>query len=139
MSYVILFLLLALIIIIDIKHKYVYEGMSLLGALLALHYQYFQGNVLDALIGIDAGIMVVFAMNNLMGHKIGGGDAKTLAMVGAFLGYLPVLFITFIAHTLCDIYRKVKRNYTTLPYTPFIGVATLMVVIFLIGMRMYGS
>jgi len=133
MNFTILFLLLGIIIIVDIRHKYVYEGMSLLGVLVALHYQYFQGNILEAIIGIDAGLLIVFVLNILTGKKIGGGDAKTLAMIGAFLGYMPVLFIAFIAHVLCDIYRKVKRNYTTLPYTPFIGVATLLVSICLIG------
>ena len=124
----ILFAILIIASIIDIKYKVIYEGVTLLGILLAFNYHLFCGDVFLSIMGVNTGIVIVWVMNCLKWHNVGGGDAKLMATVGAFLGWIPVVFVAFGAWILCRIFRIFHRQ-RAVPYAPFIGIATLLVVL----------
>ena len=91
-----------------------------------LHYQYYAGNVWRALLGIDMGIGIIWIMNCLKRrNEFGGGDAKLLSLIGAVIGW-KVIFIFLIAFFLLLGFRKITKNYKTLPFAPFITFGTLL-------------
>jgi leader peptidase (prepilin peptidase)/N-methyltransferase len=65
-------------------------------------------------------------------EAMGFGDATLMAMIGAFLGWQPTLFIFFIAPfagLVLGIFRGIFRLGREMPYGPFLCLATVVVVV----------
>lgn len=95
------------------------DGISLLGILIALHLQYNDGNILQALLGIDMGIGVMWIMNCLKLQRVGGGDAKLMALIGVFTNWQVALCTALIA-LLIYLPFKYRLKQKTVAYSPYI-------------------
>ena len=58
-------------------------------------------------------------------NKLGGGDVKLMAMLGAFLGY-KALFVFAISFLLSKSYRKIKKYKFSLAFAPFVYFTSLL-------------
>lgn len=114
--------------VIDIKYKVIYDGITLLGCLIILHYQFLQGDIKQCLLGIDTGILIVWIMNLVKLNRLGGGDTKLMALVGAALGWKAIIVIAPLAWLICKVCRIWNKE-KSIAYAPFISTATLMVVL----------
>jgi leader peptidase (prepilin peptidase)/N-methyltransferase len=114
----------------------VYAGI-ITGLMLTLFYKF---SFIGSIAGIIVGFLLLFVPNILYKFfsnrdGIGGGDMKLLAMVGAFLGYKPLVFVLIVSSFLGAIIGLViviiKRNRNfPLPFAPFIVFATFIVIFF---------
>ena len=63
---------------------------------------------------------------------MGGGDVKFLAMIGAFVGWVDVVFIFFLAPffgAVVGIIMKLKYKAEVIPYGPYLSLASLVVIV----------
>jgi len=123
----IVFLIIFLLIIcyIDVETKVIGDGMTLLGILVALNYQLFFGNIHASIMGLTAGVWIVWIMNLWKIRNLGGGDAKLMAMIGAFTSWPIVIITATIASILFDPYKK-KRKERSIAYAPFITMSFII-------------
>jgi len=124
-----LILFLILITILDCKTKIIPDGLSLLGIIAILHYQYYAGNIWQALLGIDMGIGIVWIMNCLRLNSLGGGDAKLMALIGSVMGWQVILAVALLAWVIFLPF-KYKLKQKKVAYSPFIFVAFIISLIF---------
>jgi len=85
--------------------------------------------------GVLAGggcMYLVGLLGNLLGKKecIGGGDLKLLAAIGAFVGWRLVLAVFFVAPLILIFLPIFKGRSKTMPYAPYLALATLVVLLF---------
>ena len=121
-----LIIFLFLITLVDYETRTIPDGLSLLGILLVLHYQSYTGGIGPALLGIDAGIGVVWAMNSLKLTGLGGGDAKTMALIGACFGWQAAVMTALFAW-LIYLPFKYRIKQRTVAYSPYILAGFFMV------------
>ncbi|RPI74836.1 MAG: prepilin peptidase [Desulfobacteraceae bacterium] len=131
---------LLLISFIDLQHKIIPDILSVPGALLGLVLAVFkiipQVTWLDSLIGMAGGagffLLVAFLFKWL--RKIDGmgmGDVKLLAMIGAWMGWRPLLFVVLIASlsgTLIGggtLLLSRKKMDEKIPFGPFLVIGAL--------------
>ena len=86
-----------------------------------------------------AGILLAIGMTYKLVRKIEGmglGDVKMMAMLGAVMGWEPVMFILIIASTagaLVGVLIALRSNggmQTALPFGVFLGIAALVMLFF---------
>jgi len=93
--------------------------------------------LLDSVLGIVIGggslLLVAEVISRLKKTEaLGGGDIKLTAMLGAFLGWKPILFIYFFSSILALIYiggtflLPGKRGQTVIPFGPFLSMAGML-------------
>ncbi|MCK4518967.1 MAG: prepilin peptidase [Candidatus Omnitrophica bacterium] len=90
----------------------------------------------SSLLGILAGggsIYLIGVLGNIIFRKesMGAGDVKLMAMMGAFLGLIPMIFIFFIAPVfgaIVGIIVKIKTKEDIIPYGPFLSLAAFVVI-----------
>ena len=110
--------------------------VGLLGAALILPI-----SVVDSLMGIlvGGGILWFLAWISpyVFGKEgMGGGDIKLMAMVGAFLGWQPVLLAIMIGSLLGSlvggglIVTGVRRREQYIPFGPFLAIGSLLALLF---------
>lgn len=91
----------------------------------------------DSLLGILLGggslLLVAEVVSRLKKtDALGGGDIKLTALLGAFLGWKPILFIYFFSSVLALIYiagtflLPGKRGQTVIPFGPFLSTAGML-------------
>lgn len=91
-------------------------------------------SVSDSFLGILIGggsLYITGVLGALVFRKeaMGGGDVKLLAMVGAFWGWKLTLFAFFLAPCLAiipGICQLIRRKEHTIPYGPFLALASLI-------------
>ena len=120
---------LMLISVLDCKTKEITDGLSLLGIILALNFQLSNGDIKLAIVGINAGILIVWLMNCLRFTRLGGGDAKLMAFIGACLGWKVVLLTALLAFVIFGLSKNRLRNkgISQVAYSPFISGGLIIV------------
>jgi leader peptidase (prepilin peptidase) / N-methyltransferase len=141
--YAILFSALLVVSYIDLDHQIIPDvitlpgmGLGVLAAVTVLPI-----GLLDSMLGLLLGGGVLFALAwispYLFGKEgMGGGDIKLLAMIGAFLGWKPVLLTMLIAAIIGSIVGvtliacKVLRRDQYLPFGPFLALGAIVSMFF---------
>ncbi|NMA60692.1 MAG: prepilin peptidase, partial [Firmicutes bacterium] len=88
----------------------------------------FWSSVLGALVGFSVMFIIVLISRGGMGM----GDAKLMAMIGAFLGWKNVFFVLFWASVLGSIggilflYFTKQDRKTPIPFGPFLAASALL-------------
>lgn len=113
----------------DLKNKVVLDGVTLVGMLLALNTQLLIGDIHACVWGITAGIGAVWAGNLVGIHRLGGGDAKLLALIGSFLGWQIALLTWALSVLAFNIWFHRAERQQLEPYAPFITAGYLIGVI----------
>lgn len=126
--------LLVAITAIDLDHQIIPDVISLPGIVVGLGLSVVTGQPrwTDALIGALVGGGVFFAIIVASGGGMGGGDMKLGAMLGAFLGWQPLLVSILIAVlaggivaiVLLALRRKGRKD--AVPFGPFLALGGLV-------------
>ena len=131
------------IIWIDIHHQIIPDVISKPGIIIGFCFSFISPivNWQDSLIGLVTGwaifFTISFAYRLIRGQEgLGGGDAKLLALLGAFLGWQSLLFIIFtssftgsIAGLIAMPIQK-KGGSTRIPFGPFLALSGLSYLFF---------
>lgn len=125
----VIFISLGIIItFIDLDLQIIPDVISLPGVVIGLLLAFLSGrpSITDALIGAFGGAAVLFLVAFLSRGGMGGGDAKLLAMIGAFLGWqgaAAALMIGAFAGAITGlllIALKVIKRRDPVPFGPFL-------------------
>lgn len=87
---------------------------------------------LGILLGGGSLLLLAEIMSRLLKKDaMGGGDIKLTAMLGAFLGFKPLIFIFFISSVLALIYALTSRLFIksedkTIPFGPFLSMGGMI-------------
>jgi len=145
-EFIIYFLLTASLIVvtfIDFDHQIIPDEISLPGIVLGFLASFFlqEPGWLSSLLGIVVGwgslALVFYAYLWLTGREgMGGGDAKLLAMLGAFLGLKAVPFIIFssslvgsvVGLTIMALQRK--GRHLAIPFGPYLALGALLYIFY---------
>lgn len=120
-------LILLAIAAVDVKTKTISDGVTLIGILVALNVQAYYGDLKACVAGLTCGVLAMFSLNLLKVQKVGGGDAKLMAFIGAVFGW-QVCLLTALMALVCDnMYRTIFEKRGLLPYAPAIVVAFILV------------
>lgn len=136
-SNMILTSILLVISIIDIKIKIIPNKLLILGIGIGIIMIFFNDNIsiISALLGcvICGGLIGIISI--VTKGSIGLGDAKLLACVGIWFGLQTTLGIMLISTILSGLvglilltFKRVNRK-TTMPFAPYIFVATIFVMV----------
>lgn len=124
MSDVVLFFILVLTAILDIKNKKIPNILLAIMLCLAIITS---KNLLSGLMGV-----MLIALPMMYFHKsggIGGGDIKLIAVIGLYLGYKGLLIMFLISLFLCFSYANLKQK-RSLPLTPFFCLGFIITKLF---------
>lgn len=125
-----LVLYLAIICYIDVKTKTIGDGFTLLGILVALNQQLFYGDIEASVLGITAGVGIVWIMNIARLKNLGGGDAKLVAMIGAFTDWKVAVSTALVAAIIFLPFSYGPRA-KRVAYAPYITVAFILVILWI--------
>ena len=92
----------------------------------------FLSSILGAVVG-GGSIYLIGVLGKMAFKKeaMGGGDVKLMSMIGAFLGWKLGLLVFFVAPffgAFVGIILKLKYKIETIPYGPYISLATIIVI-----------
>jgi len=129
----IFFLFIALLFIsyVDIKTKVIKDGITLFGILIALNWHLFIGNITVAVLGMTAGVGIAWGMELFKLNRLGGGDVKLLALIGACMGW-QVAVSTAITAFIIFLPVKYRSKQKKVAYAPFITMSFVLVNLWLI-------
>lgn len=141
-AYGIMFLFCAALVVItfiDFDHQIIPDELSLPGIVLGFFCSFFLPghSWLSSLLGIVAGwgslALVFYGYLWLTGREgMGGGDAKLLAMMGAFLGLPAVPFIIFASSLVGTVAGlsimavKRKDRHLAIPFGPYLALGAVL-------------
>ena len=121
--------ILLIIAFVDFKRHIIYNSTTLVGISVGILLNWKLG-LIGALTGLVS-LYLIGILGQFIFHSetLGGGDVKLLAMLGAFLGWKPVLLVFFIAPIfgimLGSIIKKDK-----IPYGVAIVLAAITVILY---------
>jgi len=134
---------LVVIAFIDLHHRIIPNIISLPGILIGIILSFFLPNInpLDSILGIliGGGSLYFIAEIYRILRKIEGmgmGDVKLLAMIGAFMGWEPLLYIILISSFsgaiigILFISIKGKNWQYQIPFGTFLAFATIIQILF---------
>lgn len=128
------FSLLLVLALIDLKHKLLPNVLTLPGIVLGLFFTLLGWNLpfWSSVLGASVGFVLMFAIALISQGGMGMGDAKLMAMIGAFLGWQKVFFVLFWASVLGSIggilylYLTKQDKRTPIPFGPFLAAVALL-------------
>ena len=142
-AYALLFSVLLVISAIDFSHQIIPDRITLPGIVLGLLFAstILPIGLLDSVLGILVGGSILWALAwaspYLFGREgMGGGDIKLLAMIGAFLGWKPVLLTIMVGALVGSVVGlglialKVMRRDQYLPFGPFLALGAVVSLFF---------
>jgi leader peptidase (prepilin peptidase)/N-methyltransferase len=135
---------LVVITFIDIDHRIIPDTISLSGipaGFLLASFLLPSMNYKTSLAGILAGggsLLAVAWIYSLITKKegMGGGDIKLLAMIGAFTGWIGVLFTIFVASAtgtvagIAVMLKTRKDMKLAVPFGPFLSIGAILYIFF---------
>lgn len=141
--YIILACILICITFIDYDHKIIPDELILLGFVFGLLYKLtlylfmkepigFMNTILGFSLG--GGLFLLIAILSKGG--MGGGDIKLMAMLGFWLGWRHIIFISFLSFIIGSIISigllltKVKTRKDAIPFGPFITLSTFVSILY---------
>lgn len=120
---ILLILVLIYVSSIDIETRIIPDGITLIGILVALNYQLYCGNIEVSIMGMTAGVLIIWVLNILKVNNLGGGDAKLMSLIGACTSWQIVLGTALIANLVSMPHRDkelmLQKPYA---YAPFITI-----------------
>jgi leader peptidase (prepilin peptidase)/N-methyltransferase len=132
---------------IDLEHRLIPDAITIPGMVIGLLISFLFPSILgeikpvngllDSLAGLIIGGGSIYAMavlGKLIFKKeaMGGGDVKLMAMIGAFVGWKLILLVFFLAPffgAVVGIVVKIREKKDTIPYGPYISIATIIAVL----------
>ena len=138
-KYLILFSILLIIFFIDANHLIIPDVLSIPLVFIGLAFSFLPNmdiSIFDSFVGAFSGFIFFYSVAYFY-YKItkkegmGGGDIKLIAAIGAFVGWIGVLF-TIIASSILFILFFVimqKKKESQIPYGPFLVLGTLLYII----------
>lgn len=145
-SYLIYFALVAALVVItfiDLDHQIIPDEISLPGIAIGFLASFFLpepgwlSSLLGAVVGWGSLALVFYAYLWLTGREgMGGGDAKLLAMLGAFLGLKAVPFIIFSSSLvgtvagLSIMALQRKGRHLAIPFGPYLAFGALLYIFY---------
>lgn len=125
------FSLLLVLAFIDLDHKLLPNVLTLPGLVLGLVFALLGWNLSfwSSVLGALVGFLVMFVIALISRGGMGMGDAKLMAMIGAFLGWKNVFFVLFWASVLGSmggilfLYFTKQDRKTPIPFGPCLAVA----------------
>ena len=142
-AYALLFSALLVISAIDLFHQIIPDRITLPGIVLGLLLAstILPVGLMDSVLGILVGGGLLWALAwaspYLFGREgMGGGDIKLLAMIGAFLGWKPVLLTIMVGALVGSVMGlgfialKVMRRDQYLPFGPFLALGAVVSLFF---------
>lgn len=146
LQYVVLFVFCASLVVvafIDFDHQIIPDEISLSGIVIGFlcSFMLTEPGWLSSLLGIAAGwgllALVFYGYLWLTGREgMGGGDAKLLAMMGAFLGIKAVPFIIFTSSLIGSVVglslMKIqgKDRHLAIPFGPYLVFGAILYIFF---------
>ena len=144
---IILFLSFLIIFFIDLKHYIIPDVLTF--PMMALgFFKSFDPNLspifpnyINSLLGgiIGYGIiwlLIIFYKKIRNKEGMGLGDAKILAVVGFWFGWVSIPFVIFLSSTIAlivvipDLLKKKKKLTSQIPFGPYIIIATIIFIVF---------
>ena len=133
------FSLLLVLAFIDLDHKILPNVLTLPGVVLGFAFSVlgWTGSVLDSVLGAVVGFGLITLIAVISRGGMGMGDAKLMAMIGAFSGWKAVLYVLFGASLLGSIggiiylYVTKQDRKTPIPFGPSLAVAAIVMYFFL--------
>ena len=141
-SFLIMVLISAFIVVtfIDLDHQIIPDGITLPGIVLGLILGPlvlrnpaipWHTGFINSLIGMVVGGGIFYIIAVVSRGGMGGGDIKLIAMIGAFLGWKPVLLTIFVGSLFgavvgiwLMVFKGMKRK-TPIPFGPFLVAGAL--------------
>ena len=126
--------------IIDLEHRLIPDEISIGGMVIGLGLSFLSEKkltVFDSLIGALAGFLILFIVAEIYylitrREGMGLGDAKLLAMIGAFLGFRSLPSVIFIGSALgvaigiFFIVLSRQGRFYKIPFGPFLSLASFI-------------
>ena len=116
------------------------RGGIILGFIFALFSPSILNSLLNSFLGVLVGGLVIWLpgfIYKLVTKRegMGFGDVELFGMIGAFLGYKPILLILFLSSFIGTIVGipviMIKKNrYFPIPFGPFISLATMVYIFY---------
>jgi prepilin signal peptidase PulO-like enzyme (type II secretory pathway) len=133
------FSLLLVLAFIDLDHKILPNVLTLPGVVLGFAFSVlgWTGSVLDSVLGAVVGFGLITLIAVISRGGMGMGDAKLMAMIGAFSGWKAVFYVLFGASLLGSIggiiylYVTKQDRKTPIPFGPSLAVAAIVMYFFL--------
>lgn len=133
------FSLLLVLAFIDLDHKILPNVLTLPGVVLGFAFSVlgWTGSVLDSVLGAVVGFGLITLIAVISRGGMGMGDAKLMAMIGAFSGWKAVSYVLFGASLLGSIggiiylYVTKQDRKTPIPFGPSLAVAATVMYFFL--------
>ena len=143
----ILFLSFLIIFFIDLKHYIIPDiltfPMMALGFLKSFDpnlnpiFPNYINSLLGGIIGYGViWLLIVFYKKIRNKEGMGLGDAKLLAVIGFWFGWISIPFVVFLSSTIAlivvvpDLLKKSKKLSSQIPFGPYIIIATLFFLVF---------
>jgi len=134
LKYLILSGLMMVIALIDFDLQIIPNVLSIPGIVIGLILSY--DRIFDSLLGIAVGFLIIWLVVQLSRGGMGLGDAKLLAMIGAFAGWQVVIYTLFLGSFLGSIVggimilaKKATRK-TAIPFGPYLCLGAVLVILF---------
>ena len=144
---IILFLSFIVIFFIDLKHYIIPDiltfPMMVLGFLksfdpnLSPIFPNYINSLLGGIIGYGIIWLLIFFYKKIRNKEgMGLGDAKILAVIGFWFGWVSIPFVIFLSSTIAlivvipDLLKKKKKLTSQIPFGPYIIIATIIFIVF---------
>lgn len=138
-KFAILFSVLVVITLIDLKHQIIPDSLNFIIFILGIFNLAINFNITSiysSILGlfIGGGILLLIAI--ISNGAMGGGDIKLIASLGFLFGLKKILLIIFLSFILGAVISiillvfKIKNRKDFIPFGPFIAVSTVIVVFY---------
>ncbi len=129
---------LAILIVTDLEHMIIPDGVQWALAITGFAYSMYHGVSMKTMAGsVGIGLSIGLALHwgyRILRHKdaLGGGDVKFMAVAGFWIApmdFVPFLFISGVLGTLLGLYWQRKSREAEFPFAPALALALLLSVI----------